>query len=63
MGGKTEEDSYVVRMFKGNMHFTLGRTESYSSAKRKAEDLGYATKDRSSFKRLDVPRGTLPLDL
>ena len=40
MGKQAKEQSYVVRMFKGNKHFTLYRTKFHYLAMAKAENLG-----------------------
>ena len=44
MGNQRKDQNYVVRLFKGNQHFTLLRTTSYDIAKDKAEKLGVLLK-------------------
>ncbi len=43
MGNKRTGDNYVIRLFKGNKHFTLFRTTSFEIAKQKAIDLSNLT--------------------
>ncbi|TMM58975.1 hypothetical protein FEE95_05950 [Maribacter algarum] len=40
MGNQTWEGNYVVRFFKGNLHFTVWRVDSLDVAKAKAIELG-----------------------
>lgn len=49
MGNQLQEQNYVIRMFKGNKHFTVWRTKSESLARTKAEQLAKMLKVETRF--------------